>query len=78
MSDPAVSVEPSRPAPDETRSVVKAAGLIGVAEAYDAMTHARSYHATLDPHEARGEVLRLRGVQFLPRAVDALLQVIPA
>ncbi|MCS6318196.1 MAG: hypothetical protein H8K05_10585 [Nitrospira sp.] len=31
MSDPAVSVEPSRPAPDETRSVVKAAGLIGVA-----------------------------------------------
>ncbi len=31
MSDPAASVEPSRPAPDETHSVVKAAGLIGVA-----------------------------------------------
>ena len=55
-----------------------AAALIGVAEAYDAMTHARSYHATRDPSEARGEILRLRGVQFLPRAVDALLQVIPA
>ncbi|WHZ23923.1 MAG: Peptidoglycan lipid II flippase MurJ [Nitrospira sp.] len=31
MSDPSVSVEPSRPVPDETHSVVKAAGLIGVA-----------------------------------------------
>ncbi|MBK9999412.1 MAG: hypothetical protein IPO99_20340 [Nitrospira sp.] len=31
MSDPAASVEPSRPAPDETRSVVKAADLISVA-----------------------------------------------
>ena len=31
MSDPAASVEPSRPVPDETHSVVKAAGLIGVA-----------------------------------------------
>jgi len=31
MSDPAVPVEASRPASEETRSVVKAAGLIGVA-----------------------------------------------
>lgn len=31
MSDPTASVEPSRSTPDETRSVVKAAGLIGVA-----------------------------------------------
>src|SRR5574340_52012 len=31
MSDPTASVEPSRPVPDETHSVVKAAGLIGVA-----------------------------------------------
>ncbi len=31
MSDPAASVEPSRPDQDETHSVVKAAGLIGVA-----------------------------------------------
>ncbi|MGZ9190152.1 MAG: murein biosynthesis integral membrane protein MurJ, partial [Nitrospira sp.] len=31
MSDPAAAVDPSRNASDETRSVVKAAGLIGVA-----------------------------------------------
>jgi putative peptidoglycan lipid II flippase len=31
MSDPTASLEPSRSTPDETRSVVKAAGLIGVA-----------------------------------------------
>jgi response regulator RpfG family c-di-GMP phosphodiesterase len=54
------------------------AGLIGVAEAYDAMTHARPYHAILSPYEARAEILRLRGVQFLPRAVDVVLDVIPA
>ena len=54
------------------------AGLIGVAEAYDAMTHSRPYHRTLSSTEARREILRLRGVQFLPDAVDALLPVIPA
>jgi HD-GYP domain-containing protein (c-di-GMP phosphodiesterase class II) len=53
-------------------------GLIGVAEAYDAMTHARPYHPALSPLAARGEILRLRGVQFLPRAVDVVLDVIPA
>ncbi|HET6846635.1 MAG TPA: lipid II flippase MurJ, partial [Anaerolineales bacterium] len=31
MSNPTASVEPSRSTPDETRSVIKAAGLIGVA-----------------------------------------------
>jgi len=54
------------------------AALIGVAEAYDAMTHSRPYHRTLTPTEARREILRMRGVQFLPDAVDALLPVIPA
>lgn len=52
--------------------------LIGVAEAYDAMTHARPYHATYSPSEARREILRLRGTQFVPRAVDAILDVLPA
>lgn len=54
------------------------AALIGVAEAFDAMTHSRPYHATLTTSEARREILRLRGVQFLPDAVDALLPVIPS
>jgi putative nucleotidyltransferase with HDIG domain len=54
------------------------AALIGVAEAYDAMTHARPYHPTFSPSEARREILRLRGTQFVPRAVDALLDVLPS
>ncbi len=54
------------------------AALIGVAEAYDAMTHARPYQRALTPTEARREILRLRGVQFVADAVDALAEVIPA
>ncbi|HVG93969.1 MAG TPA: HD domain-containing phosphohydrolase [Planctomycetota bacterium] len=54
------------------------AALIGVAEAYDAMTHARPYHPVLAPGDARREILRLRGVQFVPSAVDVVLGVIPA
>jgi response regulator RpfG family c-di-GMP phosphodiesterase len=54
------------------------AALVGVAEAYDAMTHARPYHPAAAPSEARREILRLRGVQFVPRAVDALLDVLPS
>ena len=52
--------------------------MVGVAEAYDAMTHARPYHSALTASEARREVLRLRGVHFVPLAVDALLVVLPA
>jgi response regulator RpfG family c-di-GMP phosphodiesterase len=54
------------------------AALVGVAEAYDAMTHARPYRAALSPAEARREILRLRGVQFVPAAADALVEVLPA
>jgi HD-GYP domain-containing protein (c-di-GMP phosphodiesterase class II) len=54
------------------------AALIGVAEAFDAMTHARPYHRTLSTTEARREILRLRGTQFVPRAVDALIETLPA
>lgn len=51
--------------------------LIGVAAAYDAMTHARPYHRTYSSTDARREILRLRGTQFVPRAVDAILEVLP-
>lgn len=54
------------------------AALIGVVEAYDAMTHARPYQRALTPTEARREILRLRGSQFVACAVDALAEVIPA
>ena len=54
------------------------AAVIGVAEAYDAMTHARPYSRTLSSSEARREILRLRGAQFVPPAADAVLEVLSA
>jgi response regulator RpfG family c-di-GMP phosphodiesterase len=50
--------------------------LIGVAEAYDAMTHARPYHRALPIEQARQEIASLRGTQFVPRAADALLETL--
>ena len=66
--------------PDRLREdeIPLGAGLIAVAEAFDAMTHARPYHRSLLALEARREILRLRGVQFVPSAVDAVLEVLPA
>ncbi len=54
------------------------AAVVGVVEAYDAMTHTRPYHVPFSAVEARREILRLRGVQFVARAVDALMEVLPA
>jgi response regulator RpfG family c-di-GMP phosphodiesterase len=51
------------------------AGIIGVAEAYDAMTHHRSYRPRRSRKEALDEIERLRGSQFVPAAVDALLEM---
>lgn len=49
------------------------AAIIGVAEAYDAMTHHRAYRPTRSRREALDEVARGRGTQFVPEAADALL-----
>jgi HD-GYP domain-containing protein (c-di-GMP phosphodiesterase class II) len=66
--------------PDRLREdeIPLGAAVIGVAEAYDAMTHARPYRPSVSPFEARREILRVRGTQFLPRAVDAVLEALPA
>lgn len=50
--------------------------IIAVADAFDAMTSPRPYRATMTRTEAIQELMRCRGTQFDPRAVDALLQVI--
>lgn len=54
------------------------AALIGVAEAYDAMTHARPYRSALSPTEARRELRARAGTQFVGAAVEALLDAVPA
>jgi response regulator RpfG family c-di-GMP phosphodiesterase len=53
------------------------AGLVGAAEAFDAMTHPRPFRGVLSHAEAAAEMRAQSGTQFLPEAVDALLAVAP-
>lgn len=52
------------------------AAIIGVADAYEAMTSERPYRATLDPQVASEELRRGAGHQWDERVVDALLRVV--
>jgi len=51
------------------------AQLLALADAWDAMTEARSYKPTSTRAEALAECARERGRQFAPSAVDALLRL---
>jgi putative two-component system response regulator len=66
--------------PDGLRGVAIPIGarIVAVADAYDAMTHARPYRAGLSAGEARQELLRHRGTQFDPELVDLLLEQLTA
>ncbi len=50
--------------------------ILGVADAYEAMTADRPYRAALDPRAAGEELRRGAGRQFDERVVDALLRVV--
>ncbi len=52
-----------------------AARIVAVADAFDALTHARPYKEAWSPHEAIAEIQHERGWQFDPTVVDALLRV---
>ena len=52
------------------------AAILGVADAYEAMTAKRSYRAALDPYAANDELRRGAGRQFDERVVEALLRVV--
>src|SRR5213079_933971 len=51
------------------------AAIVGLADAWDAMTTDRPYHRALDPGEAEAELRRHRGTQFAPVVVDAFFRV---
>jgi putative nucleotidyltransferase with HDIG domain len=51
------------------------AAIIGLADAWDAMTTDRPYATALDPTEAMLQVRTGRGVQFSPAVVDAFLAI---
>jgi putative two-component system response regulator len=52
-----------------------AARIVAVADAFDALTHARPYKDAWSDGEALAEIERERGWQFDPEIVDALLRV---
>jgi putative nucleotidyltransferase with HDIG domain len=52
------------------------ARIIGVADAYDAMTSNRSYRSYLPQDRVRAEIEKYRGIQFDPRVADAMLKLI--
>ena len=54
------------------------ARIIGVADAYDAMTSNRSYRQYLPQDVVRAEIVKCRGIQFDPRVADAMLKLIDA
>ncbi len=52
------------------------ARIVSVADAFDAMTSKRAYRDAMSPHESVAELLRTRGMQFDPFALDAFLEVV--
>jgi putative nucleotidyltransferase with HDIG domain len=53
-----------------------AAAVVGLADAWDAMTTERPYHRALELDEAFAEVRNGRGTQFVPQVVDAFFSVV--
>jgi putative two-component system response regulator len=54
-------------------SIPLEAAIVGLADAWDAMTTDRPYHRALTVQEALAEVRSGRGAQFAPEVVDAFL-----
>lgn len=56
--------------------ILEEARIIAVADAYDAMTSARSYRDTLSQEKVKSELIRCKGSQFDPVFADIMLQMI--
>jgi HD-GYP domain-containing protein (c-di-GMP phosphodiesterase class II) len=52
------------------------ARVVSCCDAYNAMTSDRSYRAALSPEAAVAELRRVRGAQFDPQVVDALIDAV--
>jgi putative nucleotidyltransferase with HDIG domain len=57
-------------------SIPLGARVVGLADAWDAMTTDRPYHRALERHEAERELRDNRGTQFAPEVVDAFFRAL--
>lgn len=57
-------------------TIPEVARIIGVADAYDAMTSNRSYRKLMPQEKVRGEIEKGRGTQFDPDIADIMLEMI--
>jgi len=60
----------------EGEDIPEVARIIGVADAYDAMTSKRSYRDVMPQEAVRGEIEKGKGTQFDPGFADVLLEMI--
>ena len=60
----------------EGESIPFLARIIGIADAYDAMTSKRSYRDALSQQTVREEIEKGRGTQFDPKCADIMLEII--
>jgi putative nucleotidyltransferase with HDIG domain len=60
----------------EGSSIPLGAAIVGLADAWDAMTTDRPYHRALAPREAEAELRKNRGTQFAPTIVDAFFRTL--
>ena len=60
----------------EGESIPFLARIIGIADAYDAMTSKRSYRDALPQQVVREEIKKGRGTQFDPKCADIMLKII--
>jgi HD-GYP domain-containing protein (c-di-GMP phosphodiesterase class II) len=56
--------------------IAELAKIVGVADVYEACTHARTYRRTFIPYEALQELIEMRGQHFHPRYIKALMNAL--
>lgn len=59
-------------------NIPEVARIIGVADAYDAMSSTRSYRSVMPQDKVRNEIEKGRGTQFDPQIADIMLELIDA
>lgn len=58
-----------------SRDIPLLARILSIVDAYDVMTHTRSYKEAIDHDQALGEICRCAGTQFDPDLVEVFLQL---